>query len=80
MSAVVGNMQQKYLPFGAMARTQLTLELTLGDQEKVQADNFQQILKNIEYVAEIIQLVPTVVRALMGANGGGIVVPYSTYS
>jgi hypothetical protein len=54
MSAVVGNMQQKYLPVGAMARTHLTLELTLGDQEKVHANNFQLILKNVEYVAEMI--------------------------
>jgi hypothetical protein len=35
MSAVIGSMQQKYLPVGAMARTHLTLELTLGDVEKI---------------------------------------------
>jgi hypothetical protein len=80
MSAVVGNMQQKYLPVGAMARTHLTLELTLGDQEKVQVNNFPWILKDVEYVAEMIQLDPTVDRALVEANGGGIVVPYATYS
>jgi hypothetical protein len=58
----------------------LTLELTLGDQEKVQADHFQWILKHVEYVVEMILLDPTVDRALMEANGGGIVAPYATYS
>jgi hypothetical protein len=51
---VVGNVQQKYLPVGAMARTHLTLEHTLGVQERVHADNFQWIIKNVEYVAEMI--------------------------
>jgi hypothetical protein len=40
MSSIVGSMQQKYLPVGNMARTHLTLELTLGDVDKVQEKNF----------------------------------------
>jgi hypothetical protein len=80
MSSIIGSMQQKYLQLGAVARTHLTLKLTLGDQEKVQRNNVPWSLKEVEYVAEMIHLDPTVDRALMEANSSGIVVPYSTYS
>jgi hypothetical protein len=40
MSSTVGSMQQKYLPVGDMAMTHLTLELTLGDEDKVQQNNY----------------------------------------
>jgi hypothetical protein len=63
-----------------MVRTHLTIELTLGDVENVKVDNFSWILKNFEFVAEMIQLDLTVHRAILEANGGVIVVPYSTYS
>jgi hypothetical protein len=80
MSSIVGSMQSKYLPVGNMARTHLTLELTLGDQEKVQHNNFQWVLKNVEYVAEMIHLAPDVDRAIFEANGGRLIIPYTTYS
>jgi hypothetical protein len=80
MSSIVGSTQQKYLPVGNMARTHLTLDLTLGDQEKVQQNNFPWVLRNVEYVAEMIHLSPTVDRAIFDANGGRLVIPYTTYS
>jgi hypothetical protein len=73
-------MQQKYLHVGAMARTYLTLELTLGDLEKVQEQNFAWVLKNVEYLAKMIHLDPAVDRAIIEANGNRFVVPYSAYS
>jgi hypothetical protein len=80
MSAVIGSMQQKYLPAGAMARTHLTLELTLGDVEKIQDGNRPWAVKDVEYVAEMIHLDPMVDRELLAVKSGGIVVPFSTYS
>jgi hypothetical protein len=80
MSAVVGSMQQKYLPVGSMNRTHLTLELTLGDADKVQEKNFPWVIRNVEYVAEMIHLAPDVDRAIFEANAGRLIIPYTTYS
>jgi hypothetical protein len=80
MSSIVGFMQHKYLPVSNMARTHLTLELTLGDVEKVKEKNFPWVLKNVEYVAEMIHLDPAVDRAIFDANGGRLIIPYTTYS
>jgi hypothetical protein len=63
-----------------MARTHLTLELTLGDVDKVQEKNFPWIIKNVELVAEMIHLNPAVDRAIFDANGGRLIITYTTYS
>jgi hypothetical protein len=80
MSSIVGFMQQEYLPVGNMARTHLTLELTLGDGEKVQENNFPWVLRNVEYLPEMIHLDPAVDRAIFESNGGRLIIPYTTYS
>jgi hypothetical protein len=63
-----------------MARTHLTLELTLGDVEKIQDGNRPRAIKDVEYVAEMIHLDQIVDRELLEVNNGGIVVPFSTYA
>jgi hypothetical protein len=73
-------MQQKYLPVGAMARTHLTLELTLGDQEKIHDASMAWAVKDMEYMAEIIHLDPADGRLGTFGGKGGIVVHSSTYS
>jgi hypothetical protein len=73
MSAVVGSMQQKYMPVGAMART----HLTLGDVEKIQDGNRPWAIKDVEYVAEMIHLDPIVDRELLAVSNGGIAVPFN---
>jgi hypothetical protein len=62
MSAIVGSKQQKHLSIGAMARTSLTFEITLGDVEKIQDGNRPWAIKDVEHVAEIIHLHPMVDR------------------
>jgi hypothetical protein len=79
MNAVVGSMQQKYPPVGAMARTHLTLELTLEDVEKIQDGNRTWAKKDVEYAAEMIHLDPMVDQELLPVSNGGIAVPFSTY-
>ena len=80
VSGVLGTLQQKYLPVGAMARTHLVLELTLGELNRVQFENVPWSLSDFEYVAEMIHLDPAVDRAIAEANTQGIVVPFHTYS
>jgi hypothetical protein len=79
MSAVVGSMHQKYLLVGAMATTYITLELTLGDQEKILDANRPWGVKDAEYLAEMIHLDPMIDRELLVKNGG-VVIPFNTYS
>jgi hypothetical protein len=66
-----------------MVRTHLTVELTIEYQDKLYAASPNPkswAIMDVEYVCEMIHLDPTVDRALMEANSGGIVVPFATYS
>jgi hypothetical protein len=47
---------------------------------KVQEKNFPWVVRNVEYVAEMIHLAPDVDRAIFEANGGRLIIPYTTYS
>jgi hypothetical protein len=80
MSGVLGTLQQKYLPTGAMARTHLVLELTLAERDRMHLGSAPWTVSDVEIVMEMIHLDPAVDRAIAETNSHGIVVPFHTYS
>lgn len=81
LSGIVGTLQSKYLPLGAMSAGDLRLEITFADQKDpvTSASYYDWEVSSLEYVAEIVEIAADAQAMIEQANASGYRISYDSF-